>query len=198
MPYGVSREISFEWQREMIRRALNDCKSIIDELPPELTVTPGPTGMSGAYDLHGEVAGFGQTSTAEGIHHLGIDERETSTQNRRHIGYEIQKANVYVSQLSTKWHIIEKYWTLFGHNKQQAMQMQAATPSLSSSSYGSQGYNLPSFDEIDKERDNVIRELLMVLSSISQVHIEPNGASIVSCPVIDPIPPPLVSRLISR
>lgn len=118
--------------------------------------------------------------------------------SRRHVQVEIQKANIYASQLAARSFLIEKYWTLcelddqmdpqqrrdkFSSNQDRSLEVTQSNhgrfgvqkkddTAQSLAGSGSQALAL--------ERDNIIRDLAVLLSSINQVNMEPNGASFVS------------------
>ncbi|OJJ36661.1 hypothetical protein ASPWEDRAFT_50130 [Aspergillus wentii DTO 134E9] len=109
---------------------------------------------------------------------------------RRAIQYEIQKANIYASQLGTRSYLVEKYWGLFGTSKvyhRPSEQRYPDTPGSAPKVEGdaSDNFTVPETlaqpDHIEKmmaeERLLVIRDLLVLLRSVNEVNMEPNGAS---------------------
>ncbi|KAH8697096.1 hypothetical protein BGW36DRAFT_296459 [Talaromyces proteolyticus] len=181
--FGSNDVLGWERQRQMIWESLQKAKSITAELPPELSLNPQVQISSPSMNWPPSYARGG----------------ENEEQRRRKIQYEIQKANIYISQLSTRSYLVDKYWTLFeGHKR---LQDQKSMPS------GSQ--QLPSPDTIPlanvkseevgggpatpdadlhaqtdfvgqvmrEERGLVIKDLLCLLKSVQEIHIEPNGAS---------------------
>ena len=178
----------------LIKRALLACKHALDGLPTELKLTFGTYANFGQPDQMSPKAAFEDANSVHGDFNT----------DRRQKQYEIQKANLYVSQLGTRSHIVEKYWTLCEYDQQQSSW--APSPSMAGPQSpasppppldgfemtGARSHQFPQPPpnrskeleraEMAEERENIIRDLLKVLSSISQVNMEPNGASVVSCP----------------
>ncbi|RMZ81950.1 hypothetical protein DV737_g2344, partial [Chaetothyriales sp. CBS 132003] len=124
--------------------------------------------------------------------------------SKRAIQCEIQKANIYGSLLATRSYLVERYWNLFEIHEQQQQTKQPATgeppplssfPSMSSSppliatdprfvSMGqaqSPSETTAALDAIEQsmavERENIVRDLALLLKSVNQVNMEPNGLS---------------------
>jgi hypothetical protein len=187
MAFG-SREVSdWERQRKLIWECLQKAKTTLADLPPELTLhqphqTPPPSAAS-------------------------VDSKETEdlSAGRRRIQYEIQKANIHISQLSTRSYLVDKYWSLYeGHKRLHKTTSSSQMPSpdaLAGHGAGAgmksetgepepePGPETPDADihaKIDyigqmmrEERGLVLKDLLRLLQSVSEINIEPNGASFV-------------------
>lgn len=178
--YGVDE--LFDWQRQKaeLEESLQNVKRIIEELPPKLQLNTQPSSSNQSnptypspdhqpeppqYELNGTFT------------HDGINDRST-------IQHEIQKANIYASQLGTRSYLVEKYWSLsvsshqaspslssrHPHNRQQ----QPNQPTLASTSSSAL-----TEAAMTAERLEIIQDFLRVLSTISQVNMEPNGGSFI-------------------
>jgi hypothetical protein len=112
--------------------------------------------------------------------------------SKRNVQYEIQKANIYASQLGTRSYLVEKYWNLYElQDRNSSPQGPTTSPTLGCFVAGVDAKNLaqtPS-DGMDAgeqtmaiERENIVRDLAVLLQSISQVNMEPNGLSFVRIP----------------
>ena len=215
MTYGINSRMGWDWQRLLIKKALLTCKHALDGAPPELKLTTGP-GTTNFGPTSYTATGSEEFSQVSSPQSSGF---ETSApddfyKNRLQKQYEIQKANLYISQLGSRSHIVEKYWTLCEYNQQQpswispsytvskAVSYQPSPmESFDRSTAPSESPTAPAADhtatyqltsptqsrpkelgrdEMAEERENIIRDLLMVLSSISQCNMEPNGGSLVS------------------
>lgn len=134
-------------------------------------------------------------------------------EQRRAIQYEAQKANIYASQLGTRSYIVEKYWNLldaYNRTKQEpnpspsSAQAQQGSPGVigaaldsmlppRSAGSGGSGTSGSFTDMVEShmsnERESIIKDLLRVLGSISQVNMEPNGGSFVSISFWTKFPP---------
>lgn len=191
MAYGID-EI-FDWTRQ--KRALEEClksvKQVLDVIPQELLLRPGSN--PGEFESSARRY-FPPVPDIAGARSNGTDAPswpQTSTEARKSIQFEIQKANIYASQLSTRSYIVEKYWNL--HESYQRMKWNAGESSSPKSPVmmppGLDGI-LPKESDADSidaveanvaaERESIVKDLLQVLGSISQVNMEPNGGSFVS------------------
>ncbi|CRG85290.1 Polyprotein pp220 [Talaromyces islandicus] len=178
--FGTNEFLGWERQRQLIVESIQEAKKITAELPPELQLTPQVQTLSPSMNLG---------------HNMGENDMEAA--NRRKIQYEIQKANIYITQLSTRSYLVDKYWTLFEGHKRLEFQQQPMTTSQMPSPDGltappatapdPRGGTTPDADmhaQMDyigkmmrEERGLVIKDLLCLLKSVQEIHIEPNGAS---------------------
>jgi hypothetical protein len=177
MCYGIT---FFEWsaQKTMLSNALQTTKSTLAQLPPELQVKIDP----------GKLEEGGESPDTSGLQYYPPafpatqppnDVRYTlaeDPQRRRNLQFEIQKANIYASQLATRSYFVERYLNLRDAHPSQANFAENAE----NGTKGDGG----SKDEIDtmvyNERELIVQNLLTVLSSITQRNMEPNGASLVN------------------
>ncbi|KAJ5184740.1 Transcription factor [Penicillium cf. griseofulvum] len=194
--FGSGQIFDWEHQRNSIWDCLKQAKSALIKVPAELSLRNpkhiSPAGLSG---LGGDDTIFSYSN--DHIH-----------QERRAIQYEIQKANIYASQLCTRSYLVEKYWSLFEtfskygkspkfttpgsttpHIKIEGgpnpVPSASATPTGTASSETSiQAQPHAHTDYIDQmmaeERKLVIKDLFVLLRTVNEVNMEPNGASITS------------------
>lgn len=169
----------FDWtkQKKVLDECLSTIRGIIATLPPELQVKPSSqpgqseTSPPQYYPPATSYAGIASNSDAMASWSPGDYER-------RKLQFEIQKANIYASQLATRAYIVEKYRNLqeVSERAKAARGKANLTPGQSASS--------SSYDEIQtiimNEQEIIVKDFLCVLQSISQVNIEPNGPSFVS------------------
>lgn len=202
MAWGIDAVVDWERQKKVLHESLRRCKDSIDNLPSELTVWPaaGPFGQPAYQNGNGYHSdlGFQQYGSRDPAQSLSGDttqseNAELSPEERRRMQYEIQKANIYASSLSTRSYIVEKYWNLCeAHQRSRATNTGSprspGTPSIGIHAAGLDGL-LPqaptsAYDvtemEMKAERENIVRDLLVVLSSINKVNMEPNADSFVS------------------
>jgi hypothetical protein len=191
LAYGIDSVFDINKQKKVMEGCLRAVKRVLDIVPRELMLQANPK------------AGEFQTSSRQyqpptpdyaGLRSNGnepLQGMQDSPDMRRQLQYEIQKANVYASQLGTRSYIVEKYWALDAAYKE--MNANSAEPTvLNSPSLIASGLvgKLPrqsgpsQYDgieiDIGNERESVVKDLLWLLRSISQVNMEPNGASFVS------------------
>jgi hypothetical protein len=205
--------VDWEKQKQLIGRSLQSCKAATDYAPKELQVSSLST--SPQQDYASPVPQIGQY---RGHHDSWNDQNEPSSDPgyaRRKLQYEIQKANIYASQLGTRSFLVEKYWDLFeGQNAPSDGVAQPFSPATSTvaaavDSRLQNAFNSPAASghsrtssrhimdvteqDMALERENIVRDLATFLRSIDQRNMEPNGLSFVS-----PSSPVLFSRLPNR
>ncbi|OAL52130.1 hypothetical protein IQ07DRAFT_586463 [Pyrenochaeta sp. DS3sAY3a] len=175
----------FDWNRQqrIFEQSLLHCKHILDNIPDVLKIQP-----QGGRDI-----GFHQQRQPyyppmpefSEMRHLGLD-TFTNPEPQDTRCFEIQKANVYASHLSTRSFLVEKYFLQL--EKFRALKNQSMLSSspnvppagldrfLTGSSLDDEGLEKLMSDE----REQVVKDLLVVLGSIDMVNMEPNGDSFVS------------------
>lgn len=188
--FGSGQIFDWEHQRSCLWECLQKAKSALVNVPVELSLFHpkriSPAEQSGLRE-DGSVFNYPD----DHIH-----------QERRAIQYEIQKANIYASQLCTRSYLVEKYWNLFeaftkyGNSAKLANPNTAENPSeaqhgpaqTTSSDTSTQAVAHAQTDYIGRmmaeERKLVIKEFFVLLWTVNEVNMEPNGASIVrhTCP----------------
>lgn len=200
MAWGIDAVVDWERQKRVLHESLRRCKNSIAELQPELKVssTVGPFGSSNQQNGNGYHPSFAQPNVSRDPAQTLINpalraETEQSPEQRRRMQYEIQKANIYASALSTRSYIVDKYFNLCeAHDRLRSQsQLPGSLPSSPGHGIIAAGIDgmLPQaptshFDvvgqEMRQEREEIMKDLLIVLSSINQVNMEPNGDSFVS------------------
>lgn len=193
MAWGMDSVVDWERQRRVLHECLRRCKDCLNELPPELTVFPSanPLGAQAEQTGHGLYPGVTQptmlkdpaSSLMSPSQRMDIDPQTPA--QRRQMQHEIQKANVYASCLSTRSYIVEKYWNLC--EAQERSRSHPNSPGAGVTAAGLDGL-LPRpptsnqdmiEQEMRQERESIMRDLLVVLSNIKEVNMEPNADSFV-------------------
>ena len=188
----------FDWhrQREVIGECLRKVKMSLADLPPELTLRnqhPPASTPSASENPKQSYFDFDDI--------LG-DRSNVPTGSPRAIQFEIQKANIYASLLSTRSYLVEKYWNLHLAHKQSQISSGMPSPGAFSGTAetGLDGLmkqqapeeiaSAPS-DQITEmmadERESVVKDLFSLLKSINQVNMEPIGVSFVRYFPINPL-----------
>lgn len=184
--YGIDEVFDFNRQKKILEECLRAVKSVLDDVPPPLMLRPGSQpGEFQSIDeypnLNREVA-EGRPSSGHAVSGFA------SPDPRRRVQFEVQKANIFASQLATRSFVVEKYWNLQeAHAALEKTGQQQNIGHSSGAGSGSGGF-LPDTStqqsygtetNLIEERDAIVKDLLMVLGSISQVNMEPNGSSFV-------------------
>ena len=164
--YGMDVVQDWEHQSKMLSQCLRQVKSSLDALPPELSLQPGSEPAEPKVEHQYLPVGGGGYDN----HHLGQfpEEALKIIAERKKVQYEIQKANIYSTQLSVRSYLVEKYWNLHDARRVTA----------------GDGLELQQDDVLDQEmadeRESVVRDLLTLLSTLTQASVELNEHSFVS------------------
>ncbi|KAI4701082.1 hypothetical protein J4E89_010778 [Alternaria sp. Ai002NY15] len=182
MAFGIDEIFDWDRQQQIFAQSLQRCRQILDSLPEVLKVRPKSSSNNGLeqqkpyYPPMPEYSGM--RDPAMDTHH-----KPEAHELRR---YEIQKANIYASHLSTRSHLVEKYFLQL--DKYQRSKGQAGAQNTSNVlAAGIDRFvsgTTTDADALEKamseEREQVVKDLLVVLGSIDMVNMEPNGDSFVS------------------
>ena len=181
LAYGMSTlPWALPWadQRQLLRDGLMAVKNIIDTLPPELQL-----GSNGNVE---PIETFEDTSahyvpplwpTAQPAHDLR-NVFKTQPHRRRQLQYEIQKANIFVSQLATRSYFVELYFDLRDvHLSDETNGLH--TQHTEEDKQAEEAEDKDVLELMTNERELIVQNLLTVLGSISQRNLEPNGGSII-------------------
>ena len=195
MAWGVDVVVDWERQKRVLGESLRRCKDSISQLPPQLTVYPRaePYGAPNQHSRPGLYPNFAHPymSKDPALSLMSPTHRtddQQSPEQRREMQHEIQKANIYASSLSTRSYIVEKYWNLRDACDRSRASSHPNSPGAGITAVGIDGLvprpptsNPDSVDqEMQREREKIVRDLLVVLSSIDEVNMEPNADSFVS------------------
>ncbi|KAL2821057.1 hypothetical protein BJX63DRAFT_443581 [Aspergillus granulosus] len=162
--FGLGQIFDWDRQRVVIYECLQKSKLALANVPKELSL----------YATEGA-----HLDQAEDVK-MGLDHDDPEALERRHIQYEIQKANIYSSQLATRSYLVEKYWNLHAAWKMYQPQPHQPTPITSPNGNGSSDSTDHINDIMVDERRLVIRDLFVLLQSVNEINMEPNGASVTS------------------
>jgi hypothetical protein len=200
--FGANTVYDWDRQRQVIRRALQSVKAATADAPKELQLNPvndfgewpPPSYEASAYSIQDSAFGPGAAYPSSRRGSLVLPYSKHAVQ------YEIQKTNIYGTQLGTRSYLVERYWNLCEiHDRQKASGMHPGErlSSISSTSsppnaggdhqFISAFAKTPSDTQMDVseqsmavEREDIVRGLAVLLKSINQVNMEPNGLSFVS------------------
>lgn len=180
LAYGMS---TLPWadQRLLLRDGLLAVKSIIDDLPPELQL--------GSNDEVDPMEAF-EDSTMQYVPPLWPNSQpphdlrntfKTQPHRRRQLQYEIQKANIFVSQLATRSYFVELYFNLRDvHLSEQRNGNGLGNQQSEEEKAAEENDDKEVLALMTNERELIVQNLLTVLGSISQRNLEPNGGSIIN------------------
>ncbi|CAM1503563.1 Fc.00g011540.m01.CDS01 [Cosmosporella sp. VM-42] len=180
LAYGMS---TLPWpdQRTLLRDGLLAAKSITDNLPPELQL-----GNHG--DESGTLASFDESGlqyvppawpNSQPAHDLR-NVIKNHPVRRRHLQYEIQKANIFVSQLATRSYFVELYFNLRDVYLGEQQQNEVVAGQSEEEQAVQDADDKDIYEFMSGERELIVQNLLTVLGSISQRNMEPNGGSLIN------------------
>ncbi|KAI0129006.1 hypothetical protein BJ170DRAFT_701680 [Xylariales sp. AK1849] len=176
MCYGIN---FFEWsaQKTMLSNALSTTKVTLDRLPHELQVKIESSQLNGGGAVPEDSGlqycppAFPATQPLNDVRHI----LAADPLRRRRLQFEIQKANIYASQLATRSYFVERYLNLRDAHRPESLLADNSGDIKSAEDVK---------DETDimvyNERELIVQNLLTVLTSITQRNMEPNGASLVN------------------
>ncbi|KAK3899844.1 hypothetical protein C8A05DRAFT_36523 [Staphylotrichum tortipilum] len=205
LSYGIST-LAFHDQKAMLDEALQAVKQMMDGLPRELTIDlnagPGNTQSHALANLlpaqqppsiYDDNSGLPFCSlpyqSMQAPQQSANDFRHAPSshpERRRLLQYEIQKANIYASQLATRSYNVERYLNLRDAHREHARPHppQPSQPPFQNGDADNKTLPADQTDPIDaimtSERELIVQHLLTVLMSISQRSMEPNGASLIN------------------
>lgn len=187
--FGVDEHFGWERLKRVIGQCLRNVKAALDGVPPELVLQHVPPSKGNQNSqtqpqLNRHAEHWPSTDTASG--HFSNDASNSNSA----LQYEIQKANIYASQLGTRSYLVEKYFNLcdvYGrHSSSPTSPDSISTPGFQAGgvdrdylwSYPGQ---LPevSCEAMAVERENIVKDLLVLLRTVDRVNMEPNGTSFV-------------------
>lgn len=187
LAYGIDSVFDINKQKQVMEGCLRAVKRVLNNVPRELMLEPGSKAgeFATSTSYYPPMPAYTSMRTNGNDGMQGMQE---NLENRRRLQFEIQKANIYASQLGTRSFIVEKYWSL-ETAYEEMMRSTGGGSNLSSPGVIAIGLDgmvpkqSPSkADEINisNERESVVKDLLQLLGSISQVNMEPNGASFIN------------------
>jgi len=189
MAFGANELYDWHRQQRMIVQVLQNVKNATDDAPPELQLHPSTAGV---WPWPAKLSVGTNRDTSNWMDASGFNDGRDyvpSSQSMRAMQCEIQKANIYTSQLATRSHLVEKYWNLYELQDRHASPQSTGSPTLgcfvAGVDAGTRGWTSSEGPDVSEhgmaiEREDIVRDLAVLLQSISQVNMEPNGLSFVS------------------
>jgi hypothetical protein len=171
LAWGIDALVDLDRQKKVLRDSLERCKSAIRELPSVLVIWPSDNNPFAVHN--GNELGLDFASMARDPATLNPNTVDATPEDRRKRQYEIQKANIHGSGLCTRSYIQAE-------NAESGLSSEVAAEldGLLSEGAASSGDALDR--SMSEEREKIIKDLLVVLSSVDRVNMEPNADSLVS------------------
>lgn len=212
MAFGTDTVFDWDRQRQIIRRALQNVKDATKDAPKELQLNPvnefgewpPPSYDVSAYShfLNGRQPPPDSGHVGPGPDNSAHSASLMLPYPKRAVQFEIQKANIYATQLSTRSYLVERFWNLYDvldQEKRTTMPSFAAdqvacgssptagalvsgvdhSPWQTSGRTTSESTMDAGEQAMAVEREDIVRDMALLLRSINQVNMEPNGSSFV-------------------
>lgn len=188
---GVDEVVDWERQKRVMEESLQSVKRVLDGLPSELVLSfqaPSPQSREPKYPSPNPESSVAQEIAqyaTNGFDNTRIDFNRP--EERRRIQYEIQKANIYVTQLATHLYLVDKYWNLYdaykvtklsGGNSDRALSPGVIAPILDK--YDPSNHLDSPEQDLAMEREDIVKKFLIFLGEISEINAEPLGNSFIS------------------
>ena len=188
---GVDISADWERQKRVLDVSLQSVKQALDSLPNDLVLSfqapslqsrePNYPSPNPGSSLTQEIA---QHAT-NGFGHIRIDFNRPG--ERRRIQYEIQRSNIYATQLATRLYLVEKYWNLYdaynatrsgSGNTHGASSPGVIAPILDG--YNSSAQSSTTEQDLATEREEIVKAFLMFLGQVDEISTETLGNSFIN------------------
>nr|POE93502.1 hypothetical protein CFP56_19514 [Quercus suber] len=192
LAWGADAVTEWERQKCVLLESLQRCKRAVAGLPPELRVYRDADlqdSQTNGTQVYPDVTAPTMLRDPAEVLLNPTTQRtaQDSPEETRRMQYEIQKANIYASCLATRSYLVEKYFNLCDAHDRLSSQTKssglggATTRTEDISTLTDPASSPDNIAEIMREeRENIIKDLLVVLSNISTVNCEPSADSFVS------------------
>lgn len=172
MCYGIN---FFDWaaQKNILTNGLNNAKRSAEDLPQELQVRADNLEKLQNHTMGFDNSGLEYYPPTFPAPQSENDVRRVFAQEptrRRHLQLEIQKANIHLSQLATRSYFVERYLNLRDAHQANSASAEDAKTEVKDERD----------DKMMDERELIVQNLVVVLASISQQNMEPNGCSLIN------------------
>ena len=181
LAYGVDQIVDWNLQKQMLEHSLYVLKQVMKDLPLELTLE-SEYRLGNEHDH--EYPSLIRPENYENDDLEGVD------LERKRIQLEIQKVKIHAHQLATRTYLVEKYWNLHDvHKRQRSVTVSASNSpgifarnldNLTSNHHGYDNDNVKSTrHDMEIEREDVVKDLVYLLTTINPIDMKLNGASFV-------------------
>jgi len=132
--HGVDSNFGWERQKRVLMECYERVKHVLDDVPEPLLLWPNFNSRSPSLVSNSDSNASGPVTHVN--FHTAL---QKSPEEQRQIAYEVQKANIHVSVLSSRSWFLEKYWALCqqfpdatnvatGNHSQVALDQKVASP----------------------------------------------------------------------
>jgi len=185
LSYGIT-QLPWSNQKNMLNECVQAAKQVTERLPAELSIdlaAQGPDVGSEAgtaaqpiqlppTEYFDDLPGFQYYPPSESMESNDLRRvLGTQPERRRQVQFDIQKTNIYASQLATRSYYVELYLNL-----RDAARDKGQLPGEAAEGSADSGDAID--NSITAERELIVQHLLAVLRSIPLRNMEPNGSAL--------------------
>ena len=172
------------WERlkKVFGGCLQTVKHVLDGLPPELVYTsqaPSLESREPRYPSPNPGSSVDQETAqhaTNGIDNTRIDFNRPG--ERRRIQYEIQKSNIYATQLATRLYLVEKYLNSYDARSGSSNSDRASSPGVIVpilDKYNSSNESSVTEQDLVAEREDIVKSFLILLGQVNEISTETLG-----------------------
>ena len=188
---GVDDIVDWGRQKKILDVSLQSVKHALDGLPNELVLNlqaPSSESREPKYPSPNPGSSLAQEiaqSAINGLVHTRIDFNRAA--ERRRIQYEIQKANIYTTELATRLYLVEKYMSYYDAynltksdpgNLDGALSPGVIAPILDK--YEPSDQSGTTEQDLAAEREDIVKHFVILLGQINEISTETQGNSFIS------------------
>ena len=187
MVYGIDDVAEWERLKKVFDLSLQSVKHVLDSLPRELVYTsqaPLSEAREPRYPSPNAESSIEQElvrHATNGVENTRIDFNRPG--ERRRIQLEIQKSNIYATQLATRLYLVEKYLDSYDARSGNGHSDRAPSPlAVTAILERYETSNALSISEQDlaTEREDIVKSFLILLSQVNEISTETLGNSFLS------------------
>ena len=167
--------------------SLQTVKHVLDDLPHELVYTsqaPSPELREPRYPSPNPGSSVDQETAqhaTNGTDNTRIDFNRPG--ERRRIQYEIQKSNIYATQLATRLHLVEKYLNSYDARSGSGTSDRTSSPGVIApipDKYDSSNESSTTEQDLAAEREDIVKCFLILLGQVNEISTETLGNAFLS------------------
>ena len=178
-----------DWERlkRILDVSLQTVKHVLDDLPHELVYTsqaPSPESREPRYPSPNPGSSVDQETAqhaTNGIENTRIDFNRPG--ERRRIQYEIQKSNIYATQLATRLYLVEKYLSSYDARSGSGTSDRVSSPGVIApilDKYDSSNESSITEQDLAAEREDIVKCFLILLGQVNEISTETLGNAFLS------------------
>ena len=184
---GLDNVADWERLKKALDVSLQTVKHVLDGLPHELVYTsqaPSPESREPRYPSPNPGSSVDQETAqhaTNGIDNTRIDFNRPG--ERRRIQYEIQKSNIYATQLATRLYLVEKYLNTYDARSGSDTSDKASSPGVIApilDRYNSSNELSTTEQDLAAEREDIVKSFLILLGQVNEISTETLGNAFLS------------------